>query len=115
MVPRSRSVRREHRTSPLLQLRLWHLALLVLFVAVATVDIRSLRRSELALVVAAAVGYAGFGLLCWAGWHWIGRLRSRLSPVLVFGLYAFTMAGIYWGAVTVYLGLESAYLSGRLF
>jgi hypothetical protein len=102
------------RTSPFLQLRIWHLALLVLYVAIAIVDIKDQRRSEPALIGLAATGFAAYGLLCWLGWHGMRRFEHRLGLAVVVIVYAVAMAAIFLVATITYLALEYAYLTGCL-
>jgi len=108
------SVRSAIRTSSLLQLRIWHLALFVLYVAIAIVDIKDHRRSEPALIGLAAGGFAAFGLLCWLGWHGMRRFEHRLGFLVVVIVYAVAMAAIFLVATIAYLALEYAYLTGCL-
>ena len=55
--------------APAVQLRVWHLALLVLFVAVAIKNIQDQRRSEPALIALAVSGFVAYGVLGWLGWR----------------------------------------------
>jgi hypothetical protein len=100
--------------APFCQVRIWHLALLVLYVAIAIVDIQDHRRSEPVLIGLAAAGYAGYGLLCWIVWHSVQRFEGRLGRLLLFAVFASVMAAVFLGAVVAYLSLEDRYLGGRL-
>ncbi|MGO9467403.1 MAG: hypothetical protein ACLQIB_06470 [Isosphaeraceae bacterium] len=111
LAPFTRSAR---QPSPLLQARIWHLALLVLYVAIAIVDIKDQRRSEPILIEIAAAGFAAYGLLCWLGWYVLRRLVHRLGPLVVVIVYAVTMAALFLAATITYLALEYAYLTGCL-
>src|SRR5262249_23693748 len=97
------------------QPRIWHLALLVLFVAIAIADIQDHRVHEPALIALAAGGFLLYGLIGWIGW-WTARrrLESRLAPWLLFLLYAITMALLFLVATIIYLVIEYAYRGGRL-
>jgi len=106
-------IRSALRTFPLFQFRIWHLALVVLYVAIAIVEIKDQRRSEPALIGLAAAGFAAYGLLCWLGWHAMRRVEPRLGSVVVVIVYAVTMAAIFLVATILYLALEYAYLTGR--
>jgi hypothetical protein len=86
--------------------------LAVIFVAIAIVDIQDLRRTEPVLVALAAVGYAGYGLLCWLTWRIMGRFRSRLGGVPTLILYMFAMGCLYLVATVTYVIVEFAYLRG---
>src|SRR3954469_11046701 len=109
----SMPIRLEHRNaSGFLQWPIWGLMLAVVFVAIAIVDIQNLRRTEPVLVALAAAGYAGYGLLCWLAWRFMGRSRSRLGAVPTVILYMVTMGCLFLVATVVYLIVEYAYLRG---
>ncbi len=99
----------------LCQVRIWQLAVVVLYVAVAIVDIQDHRRTEPFLVSLAAAGYGGYGLLCWLAWHGLERFAARLGRVLRVAVFAVSMAAIFLAAVIAYLLIEYAYLGGNLF
>lgn len=100
------------RVSDLVQLRVWHLALLVLFVAIAIVNIQDQRRSEPVLIALASAGFALYGVLGWLGWHVARRLDARLGPWLVRIVFLSAMAGLFLVATVVYLVIEYSYLVG---
>ncbi len=50
------------------RLKIWHLGLLVAFVALAIVDIQNHRRTEPVLIGLAAFGFAAYAVLAWLGW-----------------------------------------------
>jgi hypothetical protein len=108
----SEAVRRP--APPLVQFRIWHLWLLALFVAMAIVNIRDQGRSEPALVVLAAAGFALYGLLAWGVWCIARGLRPRLGTIPVLALYLVAMAGLFLVATVVYLLLEYDHLVGGL-
>jgi len=107
------SVRSALGTSPLLQVRIWHLALLVLYVAIAIVDIKDQRRIEPPLIGLAAAGFAAYAILCWLGWHGMRRFQHRLGLLVVVIIYTVTMAALFLVATIAYLALEYAYTTGR--
>jgi cation transporter-like permease len=92
------------------QPRIWHLLLLVLFVALAIADIRDQRVHEPVLVALALGGFALYATIGWMGW-WVARrrLESRLGPVRVFAIYAVSMGALFLVATVVYLVIEYAY------
>jgi hypothetical protein len=102
------------RSLPLVSFRVWHLALLVLFVALAIVNIQAEGRPEPALVGLAAGGFALYGLLGWLGWHATRRLEARLGAIVRLGVYLAAMALLYFVATVVYLLIEHVYLYGGL-
>jgi hypothetical protein len=95
------------------QPRIWHLALLVLFVAIAIVQIQDQRVHEPTLIALAAGGFVLYALIGWIGW-WIARrrLESRLGQMLLFVLYAIVMAALFLVATVIYLVIEHAYRGG---
>src|SRR5262245_59867857 len=101
------------RAAPAVQFRVWHLALLVLYVALAIVNIQDQRRAEPALIALAAAGFVAYGLLGWLGWRSARRHLARLGPAPRLALYLVAMAGLFLVATVVYLGLESVYLGVR--
>jgi hypothetical protein len=107
------SIRPSSGTLALFQFRIWHLALLVVYVAIAIVDIQDQRRHEPALIALAAAGFAVYGLIVWLGWHYIRRWKARRGWMLAVIVYAVTMGTIYLVATILYLMAENAYLDGR--
>ena len=95
-----------HRSAPLGQLRVWHLALLVLFVAVAIANIQDQRPPTPGLVALAASGFVLYGLLGWAGWRVAHRFEDRLGPTLLLVLYVAAMAMLFLVATLVYVAVE---------
>ncbi len=94
------------------QLRVWHLGLLVLFVAVAIADIQDHGRREPVLIALATAGYTLYGLLCLGAWRFARRFGSRLKPTALLAVYMVAMAGVFLVATVLYLGIESVYLIG---
>ena len=84
-----------HQSAPLGQLRVWHLALLVLFVAIAIVNIQDQRPPRPELVALAASGFVLYGFLGWAGWRFARRFEARIGPTLLLVLYLAAMAGLF--------------------
>jgi hypothetical protein len=107
------SIRRLSATQ--FQIHLWELAVLVLYVAIAIVDIQDHGRREPFLIGLAAAGYAGFGLVCWVAWHGMRQLEGRLGAVLLTASYVILMGILFLTAVIAYLLLEFVYLGGSLF
>ncbi len=96
------------------QPRIWHLALLVLFVAIAIVQIQDQRVHEPTLVALATGGFVLYAIIGSIGW-WLARrrLESRLGPMLLFILYAIAMAALFLVATIIYLVIEHVYRGGR--
>jgi len=107
------SIRPSSGISALFQFRIWNLALLVVYVAIAIVDIQDQRRHEPALIALATAGFAAYGLIVWLGWHFIRRWEARLGSMLAVIVYVVTMGAIYLVATILYLMAENAYLDGR--
>jgi hypothetical protein len=100
---------------PWFQFKIWQLALLVVLVAVAIVDVQDHGRREPALVVLAAVGYAAYFLFVWLSWLCVRRYEARLGRTLLVGLYMTAMAVLFLIATVAYLVLEYRYVVGRVF
>jgi hypothetical protein len=99
--------------APWYQPRVWHLALLVLFVAIAIVQIQDQRVHEPALIALAAGGFVLYAIIGGIGWRVARRrLRSRLGPTPLFILYAIAMATLFLVATVIYLVIEHAYHNG---
>ena len=95
-----------HHSAPLVQLRVWHLALLVLFVAVAIANIQDQRPPTPGLVALAASGFVLYGFLGWAGWRFARRFEARIGSTLLLVLYLAAMAGLFLVATLVYVAVE---------
>jgi hypothetical protein len=94
------------------QLRIWHLSLVVLYTAVAIVDMQDHRLSEPTLIALASAGFAGYGVLAWLGWRLALRFEARLGMMPLLILYLVAMAALFLIATIVYLGIEHAYRIG---
>lgn len=93
--------------------KLWHLVLLVAFVAIAIVNIQDHRRTEPVLLTLAGVGFAGYAGLAWLAWAYARRFEGRVGRVTLIGLYLSFMAGLFLVATVIYLMIEHVYLGGR--
>jgi hypothetical protein len=100
------------RTTLAPHLRVWHLALLVLFVAVAIRNVQDQGRSEPALIVLAASGFVLYGVIGWLGWRVWNQSAGRLPPTPRVLVYLVGMAGLFLLATVVYLVAEHIYLVG---
>lgn len=101
------------RASPLAQVRVWHLGLLVAFVAVAIVNIQDQRVQEPALIGLASAGFVLYGLIGWLGWRFSRRFAARLGSTPRLVLYLVAMSGFFLAATAVYLVLEFQYTTAR--
>ncbi len=95
--------------------KLWHLVLLVAFVAVAIADIKDNRRFEPSLIGLAGGGFAcsHAEVLAWLGWVFARRFEGKIGKVTLIGLYLASMAGLFLFATVAYLLIEHLYLGGR--
>ena len=105
-------IRRIHQSAPLGQLRVWHLALLVLFVAIAIANIQDQRPPTRGLVALAASGFVLYGFLGWAGWRLARCFEDRLGPTLLLVLYLAAMAMLFLVATLVYVAVEGYTTTG---
>jgi hypothetical protein len=101
------------RLLPWFQVRIWHLALLVLIVAVAIVDIQDHGPRTPALLALAATGYAGYFLIVWLCWIYARRFERSLGWALLLAVFMTAMAALFLVATVAYLVFERAYLDGR--
>lgn len=95
--------------SPIFQLKVWHLALLVLFVAVAIVNIQDQRLQDPKLIAIACAGFALYGFLGWLGWRLSRRFEARIGAITLVILYLIAMAGLFLIATGIFLAIEMAY------
>lgn len=100
------------RAASRVQLRVWHLALLVLFVAVAIVNIQDQRRGEPVLIALASGGFVLYGLLGWLGWRSGRCFEAWLGMATWLALYLVAMAALFLTATAAYLLLEYVYTTG---
>lgn len=110
--PLARSAGRPATTVPL---RIWHLAVLVVLVALAIVDIQNHRATEPYLIALAAGGYAGFVLAAWVAWKRAQRFEARMGTLGLLVAYLVAMATLYSLAVLIYLSIERISLGIPLF
>jgi hypothetical protein len=93
--------------------KVWHLTLLVAFVAVAIVDIQDHRMTDPVLIGLAASGFAAYAVLAWLGWRFARKFEARLGRVPLLGLYFASMAGLFLIATVVFVLIEHVYRGGR--
>ena len=96
------------------QPRVWHFALLVVFVAIAITDLREQRIQEPLLIYLAAGGLALYGLIGWFAWWAARRFEPRLGPIALFVLYAVAMGVLFLVATIIYLLIAHVYRGGGL-
>jgi len=101
------------RAAPLSQVRVWHIGLLVAFVAVAIVNVQDQRVQEPALIGLASAGFVLYGLIGWLGWRFSRRFEARLGPTPRLVLYLVAMSAFFLAATAVYLVLEFQFSNGR--
>jgi hypothetical protein len=101
-----------HRHAPLAQLRIWHLALLVLYEAIAIKDIGDQHLNDPVLITLASVGFAGYGVLAWLTWAMVRRFEARLGRLPLLIIYLIGMAVLFLVATIIYLVIEQAYHVG---
>src|SRR3954453_10513048 len=87
---------------PFARFRIWHLSLLVFYVAIALVNIRDQRMSEPPLIALASAGLAVYGMLAWLGWLLAHRFEDRLGRMPLLILYLIGMAGLFLFATFLY-------------
>lgn len=92
------------------QPRIWHLALLVLFVAIAIVNIQDQRLEDPRLIALAAAGFALYWILGWLGWRLARRFEPRLGAMPVLIIYLTAMAGLFLVASGIFLMIMLAAL-----
>ena len=112
MIDTQQSLSSPRRAEPLAQVRIWHLALLVLYVAIALVDIQSQHLADPVLIALASVGFAGYGFLVWLIWRMVRRFEVPLGRMPLVIVYLIAMTALFLFATVVYLGIERAYLLG---
>jgi hypothetical protein len=102
------------RVAPIGQVRVWHLALLVLYVAIAIVNIQDQRRTAPPLIALASAGFVLYGLLGWLGWRAARHHLGGLGELGRLAAYLSAMAGLFLLATVVYLAAEFAWLNGLI-
>lgn len=93
--------------------KVWHLALLVAFAAVAIADIQDHRRTEPFLIALAGGGFAAYYAIGWLGWRSTRRFEARIGRTALLVAYLVAMAGIFLAATVAYLLIEYRYLNGH--
>lgn len=88
------------------RLRVWHLGLLVLFVAIAIANIQDQRRREPILLALAAVGFVLYSVFCWAGWMILYRYEPKLGWLWTLIIYLIGISILFLISTLVYLKLE---------
>src|SRR4051794_32322054 len=85
---------REGRAS-LVRFRTWHLGLLVLYVAVAIVNVQDQGRTEPVLIGLASAGFLAYATIGWLGWRYVQRFEARVGSVPLLVLYLIALAVLF--------------------
>jgi hypothetical protein len=96
------------------QPRVWHFALLVMFVAIAITDLRDQQIREPLLIALAGGGLILYGLIGWIGWWTIQRFATRLGPIVLFIVYSVAMGVLFLVATIIYLVIAHMYRVGGI-
>lgn len=94
------------------QLKTWHLGLLVLYTAIAIVNVQDQGQSDPTLIALASAGLVAYPIIGWLAWQSVRRFEARLGPLPVLVLYLIAMAGLFLVATIIYLVIENRYLVG---
>jgi hypothetical protein len=93
--------------------RIWHLSILVLFVAVAIVNIQDQRIRDRRLIALASAGFLLYGLVAWYGWRFAGRYRAKLGATGLLVLYLMALGAFFMVATVVYVVIEYYVLTAK--
>jgi|GEM_PF-2703731 hypothetical protein len=100
------------RFASLVRFRTWHLGLLVLYVAVAIVNIQDQRVTESPLIAIASAGFLAYATIGWLGWKYVQRYEARVGALPLLLLYLVALAVFFLVATHVYLAIEQLYRGG---
>jgi hypothetical protein len=95
-------------------LRLWHWSVIVLFVAVAIVNIQDQRITDRFLLGLACAGFVGYAVLAIVGWRYSRRLERRLGPLFALILYLIALAVLFIVASILFVAISDLYQFGTL-
>lgn len=93
------------------QLRVWHLMVLIGYVAIAVIEIQGQGSRDPLIVGLTCAGFTVYALIGCLGWLAARRCERRLGSMLMVILYATTMAALYLIAAIVYLVVEHLYFN----
>ena len=96
----------------LIRIRTWHLGLLVLYVAVAIVNVQDQGRTEPILIALASAGFLAYATIGWLGWRYVQRFEARVGSMPLLVLYLIALAVLFLVATVAYLVIENLYLGG---
>ena len=102
------------RLKPWFQIKVWHLTILVMIVALDICDNQDHARNEPLLQVLAAAGYAGYFFLVWLIWLQVRRFEAALGLPVLLAIFMTAMAAFFLIATIVYLVIEYVYLGGHI-
>lgn len=91
------------------QPRIWHLILLVVFVAIAIVNIQDQRLEDPKMIALAAAGFVLYWILGWLGWRFARRFEAQLGALPVLILYLTAMAALFLVASGIFLMIMLAW------
>ena len=97
-------------TGRLAGLRVWHLSLLVFYVAIAIVQIQDQRITEPTLIALASAGFLAYGVVGWLIAKRIGRRSGSATAIVV---YSVAMAVFFLVATLAYVAMENHYRMGH--
>ncbi len=94
------------------ELKIWHLGLLVLYVAVMMHQILDQRPGSPLLAGLAVFGFVGYAVLGWMGWRIVQVCSARFGAIRSTAFYLIAMALLFLAATWIYLAIEYAYTLG---
>lgn len=95
--------------SPRGRFQIWHLSLLVAFVAVAIANLQDQRTTEPVLIAIAIAGFVAYAGLAILGWKLARRSAPRLGSLLALLVYLFTMTALFIVASGIYVTIDYQY------
>jgi hypothetical protein len=102
------------RLTPWFQIKVWHLAVIPVIMALAIRDIQDHARSEPVLLTLAAAGYMVYFLFVWLVWLYVRRFEAWLGLPILLAVFMTAMAAFFLIATVIYLVIEYAYVVGRI-
>src|SRR5262245_22021657 len=99
----------ESAASRFASFRVWHMLVLVVYVAVAIVDLREARTTDPMQIGSLSAGYAGYAALGWAGWVHSRPSRRRADPLPGLVAYLVAMAILFLVAAIVHSMILNVY------
>jgi hypothetical protein len=93
--------------------RIWHYAVLIVFIAIAITDVQHQHIHDARLLALASGGFALYGLIAAIAWFYVQHFESKIGRSALLIAYCVGMGAFFLFATVCYLMIEYAIVTGH--